>query len=230
MTATALHHTHDTPTSAAGSMYSSGLDAALAAALIATTLSATANTYAQGSLALRTAIAPCSERTATGPTGQLLHLPSESTAQAVMEIRRLSGLTWEELGDLFNVSRRSIHHWASGKSVTAKHERLIHRMVAAIRHLDRGDQIATRALLLSVDRAMGVPTLNLLRGGHFEEAMGRVEDSWAPETHRTPLSRAASDTRRPPPPALLLEAEQERPAIPAKARVARAKRTSKTMS
>ena len=230
MTATALRNTHDTPTSATGSMHGSGLEATFAAVLVATTLSATANTYAQGSFALRKAIAPCSERTATGPAGQIANLHSESTAHAVMEIRRLSGLTWEELGNLFSVSRRSIHHWASGKSVTAKHERLIHRMATAIRHLDTGDRIGTRALLLSVDQATGVPTLNLLREGHFQKAMARVEGRWTPETHRTPLSRAASDTRRPPPPALLLEAKQERPATPAKARIARAKRTPKTMS
>lgn len=228
MTATALHNTQDTPTSAAGSLYSASPEAAFTAALIATTLSATDNTYAQGSLALGVAIAPCSERTAAAPTGQIVHLPSESTAQAIMEIRRLSGLTWEELGDLFNVSRRSIHHWASGKSVTAKHERMIHRMIAAVRHLDRGDQIDTRALLLSVDQAAGVSTLDLLREGRFAEAMGRVESGWAPAPRRIPLSDTASTARRPPAPALLLEAEQERPDIPAKARVARPKRAPRT--
>lgn len=228
MTATALHNTQDTPTSAAGSMHSASPEAAFATPLTATTLSATDNTYAQGSFALGVAIAPSSERTAAAPTGQIVHLPSESTAHAIMEIRRLSGLTWEELGDLFNVSRRSIHHWASGKSVTAKHERMIHRMIAAVRHLDRGDQIDTRALLLSVDQVAGVSTLDLLRADRFAEAMGRVESGWTPAPRRIPLSDTASTARRPPAPALLLEAEQERPDIPAKARAVRPKRAPKT--
>ena len=230
MTATALRDTGEARTSALGCMYPPDLDATFAAVLIASNLSgsATANTYVQGSMAMATTIAWCSERTAAGPTGQIEYVPTESTAEAVMEIRRRSGLTWEELGDLFDVSRRSVHHWANGKPVSAGNDRMIRRMLAAVRHLDQGDQIGTRALLLAVDRAMGVSALNLLKDGRFDEAMGRVEGVRAPEPDRTPLSSAAWDARRPQAPKLLLEAEQERPDLPVKARVARAKRTPKT--
>ena len=122
MTEIALRETPDSRTSAVGSMNRP------AVALIATMLagSATANTGET--------IVPCFERTAAGPIGQFEHVPTESTAEAVMEIRRRSGLTWEELGDLFDVSRRSIHHWANGKPVTASHDRMIRRMLAAVRH------------------------------------------------------------------------------------------------
>ena len=34
---------------------------------------------------------------------------------AIGELRRLSGLTWDQLARLFNLSRRSLHFWASGK-------------------------------------------------------------------------------------------------------------------
>ena len=222
MTATALRETPDTRTSAVGCMYRSGLDATFAVALIATMLpgSATANTGET--------IVLCSERTSAGPIGQIEHVPAESTAEAIMEIRRRSGLTWEELGDLFDVSRRSVHHWANGKPVTASHERMIHRNLAGVRHLDKGDQVGTRALLLAVDQAMGVSTLDLLKDGRFDEAMGRVAGVPAPKPHRILLSRAARDARRPQAPALLFGAEQERPDVPAKARAVRAKRTPKT--
>jgi hypothetical protein len=43
----------------------------------------------------------------------------------------------------------------------------------------------------------------------------------------TPLSRKAQAARRPPPPVLLLDAEQDRPDIPAKARAVIAVRTTK---
>ena len=230
MTATALRETPDTRTSAVGCMYRAGLDTTFAVALIATTLpgSATANTYAQGSMALGATVALCSERTTAGPTGQTEHIPAQSTAEAIMEIRRRSGLTWEELGDLFDVSRRSVHHWANGKPVTASHERMIRRMLAAVRHLDRGDQVSTRALLLTVDQAMGVAALDLLKDGRFDEAVGRVAGVPALEPHRIPLSSAARDARRPQAPALLLEAEQERPDVPARARAVRARRTPTT--
>ena len=230
MIATALHETPDTRTSAVGCMHRSGLDATLAVVLIAPTLpgSSTAHTYAQGSMAMGATIVLCSERTAAGPIGQIEHVPAESTAEAIMEIRRRSGLTWEELGDLFDISRRSVHHWANGKPVTASHDRMIHSMLAAVRHLDRGDQVGTRALLLAVD-AMGGSTLDLLKDGRFDEAMGRGAGVPVPEPHRILLSRAARDARRPQAPALLLGAEHERPDIPAKARAVRAKRTPKTI-
>ena len=44
------------------------------------------------------------------------------------------------------------------------------------------------------------------------------------------LSRAAQDARRPPKPWLLLNADQERPIFPAKAKVARAVRAPKGLS
>ena len=142
-----------------------------------------------------------------------------------MEIRRRSGLTWEELGDLFDVSRRSVHHWANGKTVTSGHDRMIRKMLAALRHLDQSNQMATRAFLLTADPATGVSTLDLLKDGRFDEAMGRVDGARAPERNRIPLSRAALDARRPQPPVFLLGAEQDRPDIPANARAVRLKRT-----
>ena len=154
----------------------------------------------------------------------------ENTAEAVMEIRRRSGLTWEELGDLFNVSRRSVHHWANSKPVASGHYRMIRRMLAAIRHLDRGNQLGTRAVLLAVNQATGESTLDLLKAGRFDEARSCVADDWKSKPHRTPLSRAALNARRPPAPVLLLLAEQDRPDIPAKARAFRPKRIPKSAS
>jgi transcriptional regulator with XRE-family HTH domain len=170
------------------------------------------------------------ERTVAGPAGHIEQLPTDSTAEAILEIRRRSGLTWEELGDLFDVSRRSVHHWASGKSVSAKHDQAIRRILAAIRHLDQESQANTRALLLAINNATGVSTFDLLKEGRFDDAMAGVIGVRAPEYSRVPLSSNARDTRRPQPPMFLLEAEQERPVLPAKARVGRAVRAPKKKS
>ena len=222
MTKTALREALGMRTSAVGCMYRPDMETTFAF-LIATTLPGLATATSTGE-----SIVPCSERTAAGPNGQIEHAPAESTAEAIMEIRRRSGLTWEELGDLFDVSRRSVHHWANGKSVTASHDRTIRRMLAAVRHLDQGDQVGTRALLLAVDQATGVSTLDLMKDGRFDEAMGRVAGAPAPGPHHTPLSRDAQDARRPRAPALLLGAEQERPDVPARARTVHARRASGT--
>ena len=231
MTATALRNARDRNTSAFGSMRLSRLPADFPTVLIAPPWlsAATVNTYTEGSMAMWTVIGPHVERTAADPTGQFDFLlgSAESTAEAILEIRRRSGLTWQELGDLFDVSRRSVHHWANGKPVSARHDQTIRRMLAAIRHLDRGSQLDTRASLLAVDQATGGSTFDLLQDGRFDEATDRVAGVCLPESQRVSLSRVASDARRPPPPVLLLGAEQDRPDIPAKARTVRAKRTPK---
>ena len=229
MTLIALQDTSEASTSAAGSIHGLGLEAARAVLLITTSLSgpATANTYGLGSMAMSAKIALCAERTATGPIGRIGELSAESAAEAILEIRRRSGLTWEELGDLFEVSRRSVHHWANGKPMSARHDRMIRKMLSAVRHLDRGDRERNRAVLLNIDKGMGVSKFDLLREGRFAEAMGGADSVPELELQRIPLSSTAWDVRQPQAPALLLEAEQDRPEIPAKARAVRPKRTSK---
>ena len=64
--------------------------------------------------------------------------------------------------------------------------------------------------------------------GRFDEAMGRVREDAMRKRHVIPLSKAASDARRPQKPALLLEAEQDRPDIPAESQTVRARRAVKS--
>ena len=229
MTASGLRGTRDRYTPVLGSMCLSSPDADFPTVLFATPWpeGTSVNTCPHGSMMMWTIVAPHVERTAADPAGRCNFLlePAESTAEAIMEIRRRSGLTWQELGELFDVSRRSIHHWANGKSVSAGNDRTIRRMLAAIRHLDRGNQRDTRALLLSVDQTTGVSPLDLLQAGRFDDAAAPFPGDWTPEPHRVPLSPAARDARRPPPATRLLGAEQDRPDIPAKARAVRPKRT-----
>ncbi len=191
---------------------------------------ATDSTDPRGSAAAWNTIASRAENAAAEPAGKTLSptASSPTTGAAVMEIRRLSGLAWEEIAALFDVPRRSVHHWANGEAVTAEEERTIRSMLAAIRHLHRGSQAGTRALLLAVDRATGVSAFDLLRNRLFDEAKGRVEDTRPPEPRRIPLSDAAREARRPPAPTLLLGAEQEQPDIPAKVRTVRTRRIPKT--
>ena len=43
--------------------------------------------------------------------------------KAVMELRRRSGLTWDQLGQIFGVTRRTMHFWASGQPLATENER-----------------------------------------------------------------------------------------------------------
>ncbi len=224
-----VHDTTEATTSAMGSLYGIRSDTGPAVSLIPTALSgpATANTYAQDLMTFWAMIPQYAERTATGPTGQIVQVPAVSTAESIMEIRRRSGLNWEELGDLFGVSRRSVHNWANGKPANSIHDRTIRKTLAAVRHLDMGDQEGTRAALLAVDENLGVSRFDLLREGRIDEAIDSSKAVPELERRRIPLTANAWNERRPQAWVLLLEAEQDRPNIPAKARAVRPKRIPK---
>jgi DNA-binding transcriptional regulator YiaG len=177
-------------------------------------------------------IAKPTEQTTASPARLALEAATETTGEAILEIRRRSGLTWEELADLFDVSRRSVHHWASGKAVTAEHDRQIRRTLAVVRQLDQGGAEHTRALLVS-PRADGQIVLDLVKSGAFAEALTSSGAAQArPRLSPTQTSEGARRRRRPPPPAELVGALPDRPDSPAsgQSRVARVWRAPKAES
>ena len=132
-------------------------------------------------------------------------------------IRRRSGLTWDELADLFDVSRRSVHHWANGKVVNAQHDQVIRATLFALRNLDRGASGQTRDWLLAPD-SDGVSAFDLLRQGRVDDVMARADSlpqACAPSL--TPLAPAAQRSRRPPAATALMNALQDRPVQSGKA-------------
>lgn len=169
------------------------------------------------------------ERTSSSPSRPIFGVPTDTAASAMLEIRRRAALTWDELADLFGVTRRSVHHWANGNTVNAKHEQAIHQALAIVRRFDRGASSDTKALLLAVGVG-GLTVMDLVREGRFQDAFARAPSHVTSETVRIPLSKKAREARRPPAPGLLVEAIQDRPDIPAKARVARALRVPKATS
>jgi transcriptional regulator with XRE-family HTH domain len=76
--------------------------------------------------------------------------PSPPSAGDVLaELRRLSGLSWEQLARMLGVSRRALHFWASGKAMARSNEEHLQRVLAVVRTIDRGSTAATRAALLA---------------------------------------------------------------------------------
>jgi hypothetical protein len=88
--------------------------------------------------------------------------PTKSTAKAVLELRRLSGLTWEELAGVFSVSRRAVHHWASGNTMSAEHIQHLFIALQLVRRLTSGSSAEVRAKLLAPS-ATGETGIDLLR-------------------------------------------------------------------
>lgn len=135
--------------------------------------------------------------------------PAEPAGAAIGELRRLSGLTWDQLARLFNVSRRSLHFWASGKPMASSNEEHLQRLLAAIRAIDRGSASANRSALLGVREDGSLP-FDMLAHGDYERVvslLGAVEAKRAAPARVSEKARAA---RAPRPPAELVGALQDR--------------------
>lgn len=151
----------------------------------------------------------------------------EATRRAISELRRVSGLTWEQLGELFEVSRRSVHFWASGKPLNAANEKRLMRVLDIVRLVDKGDARSTRAALFEVRD--GWTAFALLAVQRFEDAQ---ELLGAGAGRRRPalaeLSAAAKAARAPMPPEELINAQHDRVhRDPGRARAARTVRNTK---
>jgi transcriptional regulator with XRE-family HTH domain len=123
-----------------------------------------------------------------------------SAGGAIAELRRLSGLTWEQLARLFRVSRRALHFWASGKPMAPGNEEHLQRLLAVVRRIDRGTASANRTLLLAA-RENGSLPIDLLAGGAYDHvvallAAGDVARGTTP-SGLTEATRAARTPRRP---------------------------------
>jgi len=119
-----------------------------------------------------------------------------STANgALSELRRLSGLSWEQLARIMGVSRRSLHFWASGKPMARTNEEHLQRVLGVVRSIDRGSASANRtALLASMDPEMiGV---DLLAAHQYDRVISLASR----------MSASARSVRTPRPPAELVGA------------------------
>lgn len=73
-----------------------------------------------------------------------------SDEQTVKWTKETSGLTWEQLGKVFGVSRRAVHLWATGGKINAANAALVHEFAAAVRSVEGLNPAQTRAALLAV--------------------------------------------------------------------------------
>lgn len=134
----------------------------------------------------------------------------QSSSSALMELRRISGLTWDQLARLFGVTRRSLHFWVSGKPLNPANEERLHRLLAMVRKLDRGSARKNRSLLLSVHDG-GIIPYDLLLEGPYEDVFSLLGPG--PTLSRpqpSTLSSASRVARKPPTPADLAGAMQDR--------------------
>jgi DNA-binding transcriptional regulator YiaG len=128
---------------------------------------------------------------------------------AILELRRLTGLTWEQLARLFQVARRSVHFWASGKPLNSTNEEQLYRMLSTVRKIDRGSASENRTLLLREHK--GQIPFDLLAIGRYDEVVSLVgAGSGRASRKLRPLSHEAQVARAPRPPVELTDAHQDR--------------------
>lgn len=150
------------------------------------------------------------ERTTTGlPLSVESANSVEANRAAINELRKLSGLTWEQLAKLFNVSRRSLHFWASGQPLAPFNEETLNRLLGTVRYINRGNASVNRNLLLS-PAPDGRLLFDLLIVGEHEQVKRILGSGNALQKPQLlPLSEDASASRMPPAPEDLVGALQD---------------------
>ncbi|WP_310488161.1 hypothetical protein, partial [Chamaesiphon sp. VAR_69_metabat_338] len=139
----------------------------------------------------------------------VVELPVKSTQQNVNELRKLSGLTWEQLATLFGVSRRSVHFWASGEPLSSANQEKLNRTLDAVEYISRGSASNNRSLLMGIADD-GKSYLELLAAGEFDRVKHLLGAGNAPKQPTLgQLSPAAEMARMPPNPADLVDALQD---------------------
>ena len=132
-----------------------------------------------------------------------------SASGAIAELRRLSGLTWDQLARLFNVSRRSLHFWASGKPMAPSNEEHLQRLLAVVRKIDRGTAAANRALLLAAREDGNFP-FDMLAVGAYDRVLALLGTGEVRRVTPSGLSEAERAARTPPRPEDRVSALQDR--------------------
>lgn len=151
-----------------------------------------------------------SQRTADRTTaGTAVSAAAPSGGTAIGELRRLSGLTWNQLARLFNVSRRSLHFWASGKAMAPSNQEHLQRLLAVVRKVDRGSPSINRAMLLGV-RGDGNLPFDLLAAGDYESVLSLLGPGGGRRASPPQLSEEARTARAPSSPEDLVGALQDR--------------------
>ena len=129
-----------------------------------------------------------------------------SAGGAIAELRRLSGLTWDQLARLFNVSRRALHFWASGKPMAPGNEEHLQRLLAVLRRIDRGTASANRGLLLAAQEDGRLP-IDLLAVGDYDRTLALLATT---DIRRISPSRQTAAAPAPSRPEDLVDALQDR--------------------
>lgn len=132
-----------------------------------------------------------------------------SAASRIGDAKRLSGLTWDELSWVMTTTRRTLHLWANGRSISSANEGRLSRLVGVLQVISRGTGKETRQALLT-PMEDGLVPFDLLVHGKFDDVAGRLGQG-RPVLRRVAGAQSTSGRalRRPASPITLLDAAQD---------------------
>ncbi len=102
---------------------------------------------------------------------------ARSERDDVRWLHETSGLTWEQLGRLFGVSRRTVHLWANGSGMNAANSEAFYELVALVRSADGATPAEHRAALLRPDEH-GHSALDLFRQNRHSATQPINQPPW----------------------------------------------------
>lgn len=137
-----------------------------------------------------------------------LALSTDHTQRALFALKSLTGLTWNRIAELFGVSRRSAHFWASGKPLSQEHERHLYGVLSTVNEVDIGDSRIMCAAIL--DDSGGRSALSALLEREYEEGRLALAKSIGRQVTLREQGRRSMSSYYTPPPDELLEALQDR--------------------
>lgn len=137
--------------------------------------------------------------------------PVSTIPAAILEMRRISGLTWDDLAGLFGVTRRAIHHWANGNPLKPEHIRQVHDVLRVMRFVARASAEETRAALLTPVAAGRTP-LQLLKARDLDSVLALLGNG---SRQAIPPHIRSDGTPELPHPTAFLSGLQDRPVKPA---------------
>lgn len=117
-------------------------------------------------------------------------LSPQSPQSVVREIKRLSGLTWDNIAALIGVSTRGVHLWLSGGQMAETKRQRAGSLLSFLKFIDRGYGEANRALILDTSDA-GMPVLAMLTAGEYERAKMAVGAGQSRPSPFAPIPREA---------------------------------------
>jgi len=125
------------------------------------------------------------------------HVPRDddprSESDEVRWLHEQSGLTWEQLGRLFGVSRRTVHLWANGSGMNATNREALYELVALVRSVQGETPGERRRSLLSPDSS-GRSQLDTFRDRRLADEPINRPAAYAAEALDTTLDPAVRES------------------------------------